>query len=110
MALREQRARGAVVQVFADHDGVEQRGGEQIALLVLALIYMAITGVVFALLLSGLQEELQTTIPWVDFVASGEADAYIGPFCRQLVDKGLPTRVEELPHGLFGRDRKIVGD
>ena len=29
---------------------------------------MAITGVVFALLLSGLQEELQTTIPWVDFV------------------------------------------
>ena len=29
---------------------------------------MAITGIVFALLLSGLQEELQTTIPWVDFV------------------------------------------
>ena len=26
---------------------------------------MAITGVVFALLLAGLQEELQTTIPWV---------------------------------------------
>lgn len=33
-----------------------------------AVLYMAITGVVFALLLSGLQEELQTTIPWVDFV------------------------------------------
>ncbi len=32
------------------------------------VLYMAITGVVFALLLSGLQEELQTTIPWVDFV------------------------------------------
>lgn len=32
-----------------------------------AVLYMAITGVVFALLLSGLQEELQTTIPWVDF-------------------------------------------
>ena len=31
-------------------------------------LYMVITGVVFALLLSGLQEELQTTIPWVDFV------------------------------------------
>jgi hypothetical protein len=31
-------------------------------------LYIAITGVVFALLLSGLQEELQTTIPWVDFV------------------------------------------
>jgi hypothetical protein len=29
---------------------------------------MAITGVVFALLLSGLQAELQTTVPWVDFV------------------------------------------
>ena len=33
-----------------------------------AVLYMAITGVVFALLLAGLQEELQTTIPWVDFV------------------------------------------
>jgi hypothetical protein len=31
-------------------------------------LYIGITGVVFALLLSGLQEELQTTIPWVDFV------------------------------------------
>lgn len=29
---------------------------------------MAITGVVFALFLSGLQESLQTAIPWVDFV------------------------------------------
>ena len=33
-----------------------------------AVLYMAITGVVFALLLSGLQEELQTTVLWVDFV------------------------------------------
>ncbi len=33
-----------------------------------AVLYIAITGIVFALLLAGLQEELQTTIPWVDFV------------------------------------------
>jgi hypothetical protein len=33
-----------------------------------AVLYIAITGVVFALLLSGLQEELQTTTSWVDFV------------------------------------------
>ncbi|MGH3012217.1 MAG: Pr6Pr family membrane protein, partial [Gaiellaceae bacterium] len=32
------------------------------------VLYMGITGVVFALLLSGLQEELQTATPWVDFV------------------------------------------
>lgn len=32
------------------------------------VLYIAITGIVFALLLAGLQEELQTTIPWVDFV------------------------------------------
>jgi hypothetical protein len=32
-----------------------------------AVLYMAITGVVFALLLSGMQEELQTTFSWVDF-------------------------------------------
>ena len=35
---------------------------------VAAVLYIAITGLVFALLLAGLQEELQTTIPWVDFV------------------------------------------
>jgi hypothetical protein len=33
-----------------------------------AVLYIAITGVVFALLLAGLQEELQTTTPWVDVV------------------------------------------
>jgi len=32
------------------------------------VFFVAITGVVFALLLQGLQEELQTTIPWVDTV------------------------------------------
>jgi hypothetical protein len=31
-------------------------------------LYISTTGVVFAILLAGLQEELQTTIPWVDFV------------------------------------------
>jgi hypothetical protein len=33
-----------------------------------AVLYMAITGVVFALLLSGQQETVQTTSPWVNFV------------------------------------------
>jgi uncharacterized lipoprotein YbaY len=33
-----------------------------------AVLYIAITGVVFALLLSGMQEDLQTTTHWVDFV------------------------------------------
>jgi hypothetical protein len=33
-----------------------------------AVLYLAITGVVFALLLAGLQEELQTSEEWVDFV------------------------------------------
>ncbi len=31
-------------------------------------LYLAITGIVFALLLSGLQESLQTPLPWVDFI------------------------------------------
>ena len=31
-------------------------------------LYMVITGVVFALFLSGMQEELQTHIAWVDFI------------------------------------------
>jgi hypothetical protein len=33
-----------------------------------AVLYLAITGVVFALLLAGLQEELQTSQEWVNFV------------------------------------------
>jgi len=32
------------------------------------VFFIAVTGVVFAVLLQGLQEELQTTIPWVDTV------------------------------------------
>lgn len=42
--------------------------------------------------------------PWVDYVASGEADGYVGAFCRRLVDEGRPAAGEPLPHGLFGRD------
>lgn len=33
-----------------------------------AVLYLAITGVVYGVLLAGYQEELQTTIPWVDTV------------------------------------------
>jgi hypothetical protein len=33
-----------------------------------AALFMGVTGVVFALLLAGLQEELQTHVAWVDFV------------------------------------------
>lgn len=33
-----------------------------------ATLYMAITGVVFSLLLRGLQESLQTTVPWINTV------------------------------------------
>jgi len=33
-----------------------------------AVLYLAITGIVYGVLLAGYQEELQTTIPWVDTV------------------------------------------
>lgn len=33
-----------------------------------ATLYMTITGIVFALLLSGLEQELQVTLPWVNIV------------------------------------------
>ena len=46
----------------------EERDPPFDAVRVAVTLYIAITGVVFALLLAGLQEELQTTIPWVDFV------------------------------------------
>lgn len=39
-----------------------------------ATLYMTITGIVFALLLSGLEQQLQVTLPWVNIVLH-----YIGP-------------------------------
>ena len=33
-----------------------------------ALIYMTVTGVVYGILLAGLEQSLQTTIPWVNFL------------------------------------------
>ncbi|HET9412108.1 MAG TPA: Pr6Pr family membrane protein [Candidatus Saccharimonadales bacterium] len=47
------------------------RGSQSTALTILrgaATLYMLVTGVVYSLLLSGLEESLQTTIPWVNAV------------------------------------------
>ena len=50
-----------------------------------AVLYMVTTGIVYGLLLSGYQEELQTTLPWVDTVVHRVmpivlvADWLIGP-------------------------------
>ena len=47
-------------------DGLPSLGRDQIRSS--AVLYMTVTAVVYAVLLSGLQEQLQVTIPWVDNV------------------------------------------
>jgi hypothetical protein len=48
---------------------VKKKGSPQFAFLRgAATLYMIMTGIIFALLLSGLQQALQTTIPWVNTV------------------------------------------
>jgi magnesium-protoporphyrin IX monomethyl ester (oxidative) cyclase len=47
---------------------------------------------------------------WVDYVASGEVDAYFGGLCRRILEEG--TGVRELPYGVFGpghRGRRRLG-
>ena len=48
--------------------GVRPRSARLEAVRGASTLYMAITGVVFALLLSDIQEDLQLTLPWVDTV------------------------------------------
>jgi len=39
---------------------------------------------------------------WVDFVASGEADAYFAELCQSILDKGPVLPREQLPEGVLG--------
>ena len=62
-----------------------------------ATLYIVVTGVVFALLLAGLQEQLQTTVPWVDAVlhkvmpAAGALDWLIDPPRTRLSVRAAAT-------------------
>jgi len=59
----------ALVLLVAGLAGLFGRQGSQLALLRgAATFYMTTTGIVYALLLSGLEVSLQTTIPWVNTV------------------------------------------
>lgn len=40
--------------------------------------------------------------PWVDFIASGEADGYFGSLCRRIVERGPGLPLHELPEGVWG--------
>jgi ribosomal peptide maturation radical SAM protein 1 len=47
--------------------------------------------------------------PWVDYVVSGEADALIGPLCRELLVRGRDIPADELPFGVFGPRHRTGG-
>ncbi len=40
--------------------------------------------------------------PFLDFVASGEADGYFGPLCQTLLRGGIEAALPELPAGVWG--------
>ncbi len=42
------------------------------------------------------------SFPWVDFVASGEVDAYFGSFCAELLDTGRSLPQDRWPPGVLG--------
>lgn len=47
--------------------------------------------------------------PWVDFVVSGEADQFVGPLIRRIVDGGPDMSADELPFGVFGPVHRTSG-
>jgi ribosomal peptide maturation radical SAM protein 1 len=47
-------------------------------------------------------EATHRSFPWVDYVASGEADGVITPLCRLALSKGRDVTPAELPRGVLG--------
>ncbi|MCG8455478.1 MAG: RiPP maturation radical SAM C-methyltransferase [Holophagales bacterium] len=45
--------------------------------------------------------------PWVDFVFSGETDAYIGDLCRDLLREGIELEASRLPTGVWGPAHRL---
>jgi ribosomal peptide maturation radical SAM protein 1 len=48
-------------------------------------------------------ETTHRLFPWLDFVMSGEVDAFFGGFCRTLLTEGLDAADRHAPEGVFGR-------
>lgn len=49
------------------------------------------------------------SFPWVDYVVSGEADALIGPLCRNILNHGKDIPPANLPFGVFGPTHRKTG-
>jgi ribosomal peptide maturation radical SAM protein 1 len=47
--------------------------------------------------------------PWVDFIASGEADRSISPLFRRILAEGPAIPAEELPLGILGPSHRATG-
>ncbi|HEX3864713.1 MAG TPA: RiPP maturation radical SAM C-methyltransferase [Stellaceae bacterium] len=46
---------------------------------------------------------------WVDYVVSGEADAYFAEFCEAVLRQGRDLPAAELPEGVFGPVHREIG-
>ena len=55
-------------------------------------------------------EQAHRSFPWVDFVASGEADEYFGALCRHILDEGRTIPIEALPEGVWAPAHRAPRD
>jgi len=49
------------------------------------------------------------TFPWVDFLVSGEADSFIAPLCREILDRGREADPGHLSDGIFTPAHRETG-
>jgi len=49
------------------------------------------------------------SFPWVDYLVSGEADAFIAPLCREILDKGHGADPSHLSDGIFTPAHRETG-
>ncbi len=49
------------------------------------------------------------SFPWVDYLVSGEADAFIAPLCREILDKGRDADPGHLSDGIFTPAHRETG-
>lgn len=47
-------------------------------------------------------ETTHRQFPWLDFVMSGEVDAFFGRFCELILEKGPEAAARQAPEGVFG--------
>lgn len=49
------------------------------------------------------------SFPWVDYLASGEADGFFGSLCRSVLEHGRDVAADDLPYGVNAPVHRVTG-